>query len=732
MNMNAQYAMNRLVGMGYAPHQAAGIVGNLLQESGVNPSVPPGDGGRSHGIAQWNGSRLQALQGFAAQNKSDWQNLDTQLNFLHNELNTTESNAGQALRQAPDVRSATLAMAGYERPQGWTPQTPERALGFDKRLAYATQQLSPQSAETTTSTQSITMPPDMNAAMVSPDGANSASGKSTQDKMGLMLEAEKRGILPPDKLGLLNEARKRGLIDGGPTQGPPQTIPGFPNEVNQMVKGATFGLNDEATAGVVAARDAFDRGSLNNLGTAYNQSLGDIRGTEKAYEQENPLTSLGLQLGGGLATGLGGAATKAGTALTNSLRSGNLAARIGKGAAAGATSGGAYGFGTGEGEKRLESAGQGALVGGGLGAALPLGGAAFGAGSSLAQKALIPSIERGTAELAQRAQQFGIPLSLSQVAPSRVRNTVQKVSQELPFSGVGGFEKKQSQAWNSAVAKTLGQDSKNLGPTTIQAFRESNSSAFDNALVGQEYNFTNMVKKDFNSIVDEAKGSIDDGLVKIVQQNADSTWDQLKSGRISGEKLSSVRSQLLKRIVNMNDEASPFVSQMIDKIDDIATAQMPAEKIQSLAQARREWRNFKTLQPLLKKSTDGNINPTALMDKVASNKFIDASKIATGDDDLVDLARIGKQFMPKLGGSDTFQKSALSLGAAGGLGTGAFFNPLIAAKVGTGLGVNRAFQSLYNQSQGLVNKAVQKPLQFPSNINRVTVHPSDRNLPVRK
>jgi hypothetical protein len=34
----------------------------------------------------------------------------------------------------------------------------------------------------------------------------------------LLLEAEKRGLLPPEKLGLLNEARTRGLIEGAPAR----------------------------------------------------------------------------------------------------------------------------------------------------------------------------------------------------------------------------------------------------------------------------------------------------------------------------------------------------------------------------------------------------------------------------------------------------------------------------------------------------------------------------------
>ena len=40
------------------------------------------------------------------------------------------------------------------------------------------------------------------------------------DKIALLLEAERRGILPENKKALLAEARKRGLV---PSDSPPQT-----------------------------------------------------------------------------------------------------------------------------------------------------------------------------------------------------------------------------------------------------------------------------------------------------------------------------------------------------------------------------------------------------------------------------------------------------------------------------------------------------------------------------
>src|SRR3990172_2119956 len=56
-------------------------------------------------------------------------------------------------------------------------------------------------------------------------------------KLELLLEAERRGILPPDKKILLDEARRRGLIQGSKEESvsPPPTIEGAsPWEVGEM------------------------------------------------------------------------------------------------------------------------------------------------------------------------------------------------------------------------------------------------------------------------------------------------------------------------------------------------------------------------------------------------------------------------------------------------------------------------------------------------------------------
>lgn len=111
---NAAY--NFFQNKGWAPHQAAGIVGNLWHESGMKTKAM-GDKGAAYGLAQWSGPRRRALQEFAKATKADPNDFMTQLQFIHSELEGSESGAGKALRQTTDVDSATKAFSEYyERP----------------------------------------------------------------------------------------------------------------------------------------------------------------------------------------------------------------------------------------------------------------------------------------------------------------------------------------------------------------------------------------------------------------------------------------------------------------------------------------------------------------------------------------------------------------------------------------------------------------------------------------
>lgn len=136
----AQYAVDRLMYVhGLSREAATGLVGTFMQESGGNLNTGahnPNDPGGSFGIGQWNRDRLQAMRNFQS-SKGAMSELDRQIDFAVNELQTTEGRAWNALRNARTVDEAAQAAIGYERPAGWSADNPTGGHGYANRLANA-------------------------------------------------------------------------------------------------------------------------------------------------------------------------------------------------------------------------------------------------------------------------------------------------------------------------------------------------------------------------------------------------------------------------------------------------------------------------------------------------------------------------------------------------------------------------------------------------------------------
>lgn len=129
-------ARDYYIKLGYTPAQAAGIVGNLIQESGLR-TEPVGDNGTAFGIAQWRGERFERLKQFASGRGKPHGDYETQLAFVDHELRNHEKDAFASLQSAKNVDEATAAMIGYERPAGWTRANPRAGHGWGNRIGHA-------------------------------------------------------------------------------------------------------------------------------------------------------------------------------------------------------------------------------------------------------------------------------------------------------------------------------------------------------------------------------------------------------------------------------------------------------------------------------------------------------------------------------------------------------------------------------------------------------------------
>jgi hypothetical protein len=132
----ARSAFLFFTGRGYTAEQASGIVGNLVHESGMNPTAM-GDGGTSGGLAQFHNERLANLKTYAASVGKPASDFQTQLEFIDRELHGSEAGTLAKLQAAKTPEDAAGAFINYERPQGWTPQNPAGGSGYQSRQAMA-------------------------------------------------------------------------------------------------------------------------------------------------------------------------------------------------------------------------------------------------------------------------------------------------------------------------------------------------------------------------------------------------------------------------------------------------------------------------------------------------------------------------------------------------------------------------------------------------------------------
>ena len=112
----SKYIQQKLISMGFTATAAAGVVGNLVQESGLRTDAI-GDNGTSGGLAQWHNERLDALKRFAAARGKDWTDLDTQIEFLAEEMRTSYADTYAKMQSAelPEI-AGKIMTDEYERP----------------------------------------------------------------------------------------------------------------------------------------------------------------------------------------------------------------------------------------------------------------------------------------------------------------------------------------------------------------------------------------------------------------------------------------------------------------------------------------------------------------------------------------------------------------------------------------------------------------------------------------
>jgi len=487
----------------------------------------------------------------------------------------------------------------------------------------------------------------------------------------------------------------------------------------QYVQGLTANFADELSNPLgAAAATAYERMQGVNeqpIMQQFGQNLdkADQISQDRLNQQRTdyPVTSAIANVLGGASGAIGSAGTKIGGQVANLVRGGafqnattlagraaRLFTKAGASAGAGAASLGLASAGAADGN-RMPAAREGAILGASLGAAFPLAGAALGAAA--------PKIDDGFKQVGVLAKKYNIPLSLDQLTQSKAYKTLQKVTQELPFSGQETFRANQLSKWTEAVTNTLGKKARAITPEYMSETYKRLGSFYENMGKGKVYNLgddfvSGLSEISDNIAVPEIQGVFKTGLNKI-------TKNLNKDGTIDGKALNFVRQQLN----SMARKTANFdAKEVLKDLENLVIAQFKADdpKIAAeLAKVNQQYRNFLAIEPLAQKAKGGMISPTQLAGRVSK---IYKRAYTTGEaGEIGELARVGAELLPELGGSDTMQKTLL-----GGAALASLVNPTALPVAVTAMGTGRAFQSGINRNQAIIERmlgVVNKGGAFP-------------------
>lgn len=525
--------------------------------------------------------------------------------------------------------------------------------------------------------------------------------------------------------GGIADARTGEVVVGG--QSFTDNTAGLWSGFHNLANGALLGAGVPLASAAAALREKLTNGG--DLGDLYRQARAVYGGASDQYRQENPGTALATELAGSVpttvaATMAGGAALAGpGNALVSALQgsrlaapvaaagqfitgqtAGGLGARIASRGVAGAAAGGFGGaINTGlTGGDVPTNALQGAMIGGGLGGALPVAGAAARGTLNRLTGATTPE----AAALARTAQEtYGIPVRAGQLSDSPPVRFLDSTLSRTPGMGYGGANRAQQVAVNQAVAQTFGETADRITPSVMQAAKTRLGRTFDRVAQGSWVRADNQFAGDLGQIFTDAGSVLTPAEITPLRNLVrDGILPQFGTlGEIEGNQYQALtrKGAPLDRLMNNgNPNVKFYAGQIREALDGALERSAPPDLVGELRQARSQYKAMKTIEDLAAKSTTGDISPAALMQAV--QRSYGNSVAYQGGGALGDIARIGQRFLKEPPSSGTAER----LAAKDTLGNLAKAGQMAGGVAGAAMGLNHFAPQIAAAAPGAIGPAI--------------------------
>src|SRR6185437_5824824 len=247
-----------------------------------------------------------------------------------------------------------------------------------------------------------------------------------------------------------------------------------------------------------------------------------------------------------------------------------------------------------QGESRLANTAEGA----GLGVAGEAVPALLGGAARYAAPLYTPAKQAAL----DTAQRFGIPLHLTQVANSKFEKVLGSAARALPMSGAVSADEAQRQAWNRALASTMGEDSGELTQDLVSHAKGVAGNDYDRILHGNQIDMDAPTMDNLAAAQAKAHTELTGEHAALVDKQIDSILNEAANndGVIPGAKYQDLR-QSLKDASSANPALKHHLGNVRSALEDAANRQFP-----DLAPVNARYNNIKTIERGLKQVSGAN------------------------------------------------------------------------------------------------------------------------------
>src|SRR5882762_69200 len=240
-----------------------------------------------------------------------------------------------------------------------------------------------------------------------------------------------------------------------------------------------------------------------------------------------------------------------------------------------------------------------------------------------AANALVGRVSPETANLAATARnQFNIPVGTGEVSSNPTVRFLNSVLNKIPGSGGGDHREEMQTGFNRAVANTFGENAERITPQVMGQARDRIGNVFEGVAARTPVIHADpQLAVELRQTIHDAQATMTPGevepLIRQVQNIAGLVDPHTNT--ITGEiyqNLTRRGTPLDRAMQSQNPNIRNSARDIRDALDGAMERSAAPDVIGDLRQARQQWRNLRTVEPLVAKAPTGDISPALLQGRV--------------------------------------------------------------------------------------------------------------------